>query len=348
MKSGNKTLQASGIKRGLSFLASNVLLGALATAVRDMVAGLSDDDEDDVRRFLPEWQKKSLLMLLNKTADGKVSFVDLSFLNPFSIIQEPFIAAKIEMGDTGNPFAAAGAAAQQAFEPWVSEQLFFGELISVVRGVDADGRPLWETADSRAKKIETGALRMLGTVTHGTVNIARRIWMASEGIVPVGGRSYNLANELLGPVVGQRISERDVSQAFDSAKIGAFNRMQLSAATLALQAYRNKGTPDMGEIRRQYDQANNARLNAFIDLHKDIEAARRLGVPEDSIRQSLARIPANDRAEIMNGVYRKYIPSPDSINAGVDKLQGEERRRVLLEAIEAYPNEQVITSSTND
>jgi hypothetical protein len=348
MKSGNKTLQASGIKRGLSFLASNVLLGALATAVRDMVAGLSEDDEDDVRRFLPEWQKDALLMLLNKSADGKVSFVDLSFLNPFSILQEPFIATKNEMRDTGNPFAAAGATAQKTLEPWASEQLFFGELISVVRGVDADGRKLWEPADSSAKKIETGALQMLGTVTPGTVNIARRIWMAAEGKVTPSGRSYNLANELLGPVVGQRISEADTQQTFDASKIGAFLRMQQSSTILATQSYRNRGTIDPAEIRRQYDQANSARLAAFINLHKDIEAARRLGVPEDAIMRSLSRVPANDRSEILNGVYRKYVPSPETIQAGVKNPQGEERRRVLLEAIEAYPSEQVITSPTND
>lgn len=348
MRSGNKALQVSGAKRMLSFLASNALLGVLASAVRDTVAGMSDDDEDDLRRFLPEWQKKALLMMLNKTADGKVSFVDLSFLNPFSILQEPFIAAKVEMGSTGNPFAAAGSAAQSLLEPWTSEQLFFGELISVLRGVDADGRKLWEPADSSAKKIETGALRLLGTMAPGTVNIARRIWMAAEGTVTPSGRSYNLANELLGPVVGQRISQADTQQTFDSNKIGAFLRMQQSATSLATQSYRNRGTIDAAEIRRQYDQSNSARLASFINLHKDIEAARRLGVPEEAIMRSLARIPANDRAQILNGVYRKYIPSPETIRAGVSNPQGEERRRVLLEAIEAYPNEQVITSPTVD
>lgn len=348
MRSGNKTLQASGVKRMLSFLASNALLGVLASAVRDTVAGMSDDDEDDLRRFLPEWQKKALLMMLNKTADGKVSFVDLSFLNPFSILQEPFIAAKVEMGSTGNPFAAAGSAAQSLLKPWTSEQLFFGELINVLRGVDADGRKLWEPADSSAKKIETGALRLLGTTTPGTVNIARRIWMAAEGTVTPSGRSYNLANELLGPVVGQRISQSDTQQTFDSNKIGAFLRMQQSATSLATQSYRNRGTIDAAEIRRQYDQSNFARLASFINLHKDIEAARRLGVPEEAIMRSLARVPANDRAEILNGVYRKYVPSPETIRAGVSNPQGEERRRVLLEAIEAYPNEQVITPPTDD
>jgi len=34
------------------------------------------------RRFLPDWQKNSQL-LLTKNKDGKVSYIDVSFLDPY-------------------------------------------------------------------------------------------------------------------------------------------------------------------------------------------------------------------------------------------------------------------------
>jgi hypothetical protein len=40
------------------------------------------EDEERLRRFLPDWEKNSQLLLL-KNKDGNVSYVDVSFLDPY-------------------------------------------------------------------------------------------------------------------------------------------------------------------------------------------------------------------------------------------------------------------------
>jgi hypothetical protein len=46
------------------------------------LAGIGRDDEELLRRFLPDWQKNSQLLLLGNK-DGKVSYLDVSFLDPY-------------------------------------------------------------------------------------------------------------------------------------------------------------------------------------------------------------------------------------------------------------------------
>ena len=57
--------------------------------VRLAVAGIGDDDEERLRRFLPNWQKNSQLLLLGNK-DGKVSYLDVSFLDPYDYWKKSF------------------------------------------------------------------------------------------------------------------------------------------------------------------------------------------------------------------------------------------------------------------
>lgn len=346
--SSNPVLKKSGIKGLISFAVAQGILVAAAAAVRQMI-GMTDDDEEDLRRFLPEWQKDALLMPTKKTADGKVSFIDLSFLDPYNVLKEPFIAASRAMLSEKDPWEAAKAASAaglaKTIEPWTAEQLLFGALVDVARGVDKNGRPLYEKADSDWNKAVVSAGRVANSLVPGTVNIAKRIINAATGTVASSGRSYSLFNELAGPIVGQRLTEADPLQSFQLGKVGAFQRMDQSAKMLATKAYKNRGTIDTGKISEDYTQANTSRREAFEALRKDIDAMRRLGVPEMEIRRTLggSGIPKDTLTQVLSGVYTRYTPSAESIETGLSRPDGQERLRTLREAIQAYPATQRIT-----
>jgi hypothetical protein len=80
-RTGNKELQAIGWKRARGMVMAAFGPGAVATGMMAL-AGIGRDDEERLRRFLPDWQKNSQL-LLTKNKDGKVSYVDVSFLDPY-------------------------------------------------------------------------------------------------------------------------------------------------------------------------------------------------------------------------------------------------------------------------
>ena len=50
------------------------------------MVGIGDDDEERLHRFLPDWQKNSQLLLLGNK-DGKMSYLDMSFLLPEKIFR---------------------------------------------------------------------------------------------------------------------------------------------------------------------------------------------------------------------------------------------------------------------
>lgn len=339
VRSGNPVLQKAGIRRLAGFVTAQVMIGALASMSR-LMAGASEEDDEALRRFLPEWQQNATLFITKRGDDGKISFWDLSYLNPYDVIHEPFIAMTREVRSEGSgPLKVLSAGAQELMKPWVNEQLFFGALADVARGVDAQGIPIYRDADSDFQKNYKRAMRVVDSLKPGSLNIANRIYMAATGQIPRSGRAYNLTNEILSPILGQRLTEVDVVQNFQIGKAGEFMRMDRSAKMLAGDAFRTRGTPNLGEIERAYLQGNMSRKEAFERIRRDVEALILLGGSEAAAWRALKAGGVTDQTirQLRAGVYRRYIPSRAAIQAASGRPQGKERIEAIASAINSVP-----------
>jgi len=340
-RSGNPALQKSGIIRLASFAAAQAALPALALVARNAI-GLDDDDEEALRRFLPSWQVDGLLLMTGKLEDGKASFWDLSYLNPYSSIQNPFIVAKQELDNGGGVGAAAWEFAKKVVEPWTAEQLLAGAVISAIRGVDKNGRPVFNEADTTWNKTLARASLVADSLSPGSFNIGSRIYKAATGQMRGDGKVYELQNEVVGPLIGQRMSEIDSLQNFQQGKVPQYKHMASQAALLATQAYRFRGTPDLQKIKDNYTQSNNARMEAIKSLRKDYLALKTLGVPEDKIVRALAaaKVEKDDIGQVKSGVFIKSIPSKVTFENAVGLPEFPKRLQALKDAINEYPSRQ--------
>jgi len=341
--SGNPVLQKSGIVRLLSAGFVQTMLLTATDMIRDMIFGLDEEDELALRRFLPDWQVNALLLLTGKK-DGKVSFWDFSYLNPYDVVTEPFIAMSNEADQGGNIWDVAAVGVEKAMSPWTGEQLLAGAVMDVARGYTKEGIPLYNQADSALNNTMTGAWRLFDAVKPGAFNLTSRLYKALKGEVSRGGKVYNFRDELSGALLGQRPGEIDLIQTFQNRKVGALDRMLQSANDLATREIRTTGTADLSKIRENFVQSNDARMKAFESIRKDIDALESAGIPRNQALAAMnGRISDDDIRQIDAGKYVRREPGNVSLRNLSTRPNFDTRLEALREARDSYPEVQDFT-----
>jgi hypothetical protein len=343
IRSGNPVLMKSGCKRVFFAGLGQIGLTVAADFIRDSF-GVSEEDEEALRRFLPEWQVDALLALTGKS-EGKLTFWDLSYLNPYSVLQEPMKAFVDEYKKTGSSVDATVEGLQKLLDPWTSEQLLFGAVMDVARGYTKEGYPIYEAADSKWNNVKSGASRLVQAVTPGAVNLPIRISKAIAGEVSSEGTAYRVEDELKGAILGQKPAERDVLQRFQNKNLTKFKLLSSSASNLATKEYRTRGTPDLANIRDNYVQSNNARMQAFKEVRLDVEALEKLGVTKSQAIQAMkARgVPEDDIRQIIAGKYVRRFPGKSRLENAVGLPDFKGRLQALIQARDSYPEVQDFT-----
>jgi hypothetical protein len=329
-RTGNKELAAIGWKRvygmGVAAFAPTIIAGAVGAA-----AGISGEDDDDLRRFLPDWQKNSQLLVF-KNKDGKVSFVDVSYLDPYEYWKRPITAFLRALGADSESTAmeriAQGAvdAGAQLLNPFAAEQILSGAILDIARNKKESGQELWNPQDTGSRIAAKIGDHLWNAMEPGTLVTAGRIINAATGTVSDSGRSYGLLNETLGVALGQRVSELDVEQSL-GFKASQYSRNLRDASSLFTREFSNKGTRSADQIMDAYNRANDATFDLGKEFREDLLSAIRLGKISQKRAQeilSASRLSKEDIKMLRTGRYLRYEPSPQQIKLA--KELGNENR----------------------
>ena len=343
--SGNKELEAIGWKRVRGMTTAAFLPAAVGSTTMAL-AGISGDDEEDLRRFLPDWQKNSALMLFRKE-NGEVSFVDISFLDPYEYFKKPLTAfmRSLREGDNASEMLLGGTMAmvRQAVDPFTSEQIFAGAIMDVMRNQDAAGRQVYNPQDTGAN-IGTAVARkiFIDPFTPGTFNSIERIGKAAFGVQSESGRAYGLFNELASVMAGQRVSEMDAQQALQF-KGSRFMREMRDASALFNREFVSQGTRSAGDVVSGYERSNGARRALVGSIRKDYLAAIRLGVPVARAKAILrdAGIGRETLRMATTGIYKSFEASEDSLSL-VKARGNNDRITAYNQARRAAPDKDVL------
>lgn len=93
LATGNQRLVALGMKRALGMVVGAAGVGAVAMRSRQK-NGMTLEQADALRRrVLPRYHQDSELVITDFEPGKSVSYVDLSFLNPFNAVSKPLLAA---------------------------------------------------------------------------------------------------------------------------------------------------------------------------------------------------------------------------------------------------------------
>jgi len=307
--------------------------------------GYSDEDEEALRTTLPEFQKNAQLVLLPrinkdgslKERDGKMVFVDLSYLDPLQVFKEPMIAffRAIKSGDS--LLDILGETAIQTLAPVLSEQLFVGAVANIARNRRGPGgSPIWNEMDSTANKTKAMLWHLIEAGGPGMlVGTVPRIYKAAKGEVLPSGRSYNLGAEIAAPLTGQRIAEVDVQMSLRQA-VGRYKGNSMSATQLLSNLMTSRGTVNPRDIAAAAQNARRAKREAFEELKDYYDAAIRLGLSKTLAIQTLRGVDkdtgiGNETAKmIIADRYQEWQPSKQMLEVAMTREGGRERVQALV------------------
>jgi hypothetical protein len=316
---GNEALVKSGIDRLIGLSTALTLPAALAGTVA-LALGISADDDEAVRAFLPEWQKGNTLIYLGKPKDGKVNFIDLSFLMPHNIITDPFTSAfdKIMNADSLGEAAIEGPAQmlRTFLSPFVSPQILSNAVIEASVNKTSSGGRVYNEALTDGEKTVAITKHILRAFEPGTVASIGRITSAATGNVTDTGRSFELFNEIGSLVFGQRISSLDAAQAI-RFKASEFNSLNRDATNLFTRNFATQGTRNNEQILAAYQQSQEARVRVYSKMVQQYNQALALGVPQREVNKILAGNGMSGTVikNIANNRMERYEPSTALINA---------------------------------
>lgn len=327
---GNKELEAIGQRRVLGMLLAGGGTFAVASAFAAMV-GIDGDEERDLRRLLPDWQKNSQLLFLGKS-DGKIKFIDFSFTDPNSFLKQPVIAMARELfNDDDRAFnerlmAGVVESVKSLVEPFVSPQLFTGALVELSANRNASGRQIYNPQDNPASIAADMTWHLGKLFVPGTLDSAGRVGNAITGFVSESGRSYELWNEITS-FGGVRVSETDVRQSI-GFKAKQFMRDYRDAASLFTSPFLSRGTQSESDIMGGYQKANESIRGLSEKFREIYTGAMRLGVPQREVISILKANGISDDAIKMlrTGIIPPYQASKQALTKNREAKQDERNR----------------------
>lgn len=316
-QSDNPKIRAIGYQRLAGFAAAQAIIPAVSLAIKAAL-GYDDDDENALRQFLPKWQKDAQIVMLKKDEKGNARFIDVSFLNPYSVITEPIYAMlhQVGKGKSADQVAsdAVVAGTMRALQPVLSEQIFAGTVADVMRNTTTNGNRVYNPQDTSANIATNIVAHLWSAFEPGTITSLKRIYKAGTGQVGPTGRAYDITAELSSFFAGQRISTYDPKAGLDFST-GPYKRNNQDATMLFSQPFRSRGTVADGAIEQGYKNANAAKMNNAQQLRDFYKAAITLGVAEKDAKRILANAEVGQDTlnEVTKGYYKKYIPDQGTV-----------------------------------
>jgi DNA-directed RNA polymerase specialized sigma24 family protein len=326
MGDSNPRKKAIGVTRAIGLLTAVSAASAFAAWTADRL-GITSDREDAARRFLPDFSKNSDLFFY-RGDDGKIGYVDASFMDPYKVLKEPLMAA-MQGEDTSDKIAGSIGA---VLKPYVQETIMAGLLVDLSRNRTPEGREIWNEADTQAGKWEKAFKYSLQRgLAPGAMKDTYRFYLAETGqadtTISARGRMFDKTAERLS-LSGARARTLDIETGLEY-KARDFKRDIVNAEKLFEDVLANNGIVKATALTESWDKMQDRRKEFYGELHKDVAAARTLGVNDKQIRMRLqaAHISRADIWAVMSGKIPRYIPGPSARKIAHDKQP--ERLKVL-------------------
>tara|TARA_R100001591_G_scaffold52625_2_gene62653 strand:- start:1586 stop:5737 length:4152 start_codon:yes stop_codon:yes gene_type:complete len=286
-----------------------VALGKGLEEGAQLVAGVSNEQLNALREYLPEWSKDSTLIPIKQ--GNQLYYIDFSHTNAYDILTLPLRAAMNGFDESRDKGAGVLAsfddavirAASKFAAPFVEESIATQFLADVfVRGGStAEGRRLWNPEDEIGTKISNTLAELFRTASPGSIKQFQRLYLSGIGQKDQYNRGFKFLNEASG-LLGFRIQNPFVQDGINF-KISDNKRALTNSKKLFTSvAYRADATS--AEIVDAYNKANAAKLRNDQKLFKQIQAAKILGLSDREIRAVISeRFSKNEAANLLRNRF---------------------------------------------
>ena len=317
-------LRARGIQRltGMALTTAALPLGTVAAA--QAIYNVADDEIDAMRRYVADWSKNSVLVPF-KDEDGKLSYVDFSHLNAYDTVTRPIqtVLNKVNAGRADEDgivddfLLGTLESTKELALPFISESIWTEGLadIFVRRGRTQDNRQLWNEEAPLGDKIYKSLGHLVETQTPLNWKQLTRLGLSirptdDKGRFDERGNQYEFGNELAG-IAGLRRVEVNPEKSFNY-KITDYKKGVRNSRGLFTSATLKGGVVTPEEIVDAYLNANQALYRVNREMYQDIEAAKTLGMSEDSLAERMVNRGETTAFNFLNeGLFRPLTISPD-------------------------------------
>ena len=344
MKDSNPVIKARGRRRMTGFSAVAIFSTAVPAMLQKLLSDMGEDEDEAFRMSLPPYLRNhtfyyfrgdsAIAKAARKLSGGKegdLTTFDLTYLNPFAVIADPFLRG-MEHLVRGEPMVAAEKIVTTAFlEPYLGDQILAGSIVDVKENRDArSGRPIYEESDPLWRKLGKMSL-YVGKEAYGprTPMKFHEAWKSAGGEVnkfadspfgiilsefyPVRPRSNDPADQFSRVVYQLRDEQRRVQQRFNKLK-------------------QSKGMGER-EVKAIHRDIRKSRMRINSKLSQAMRGFNGLGVNNYDLYQQLRGARYGERRSklLFSGFMENPVPTTDLVETLMRTPQGQQRLRWLME-----------------
>ncbi len=281
-KSKNPKIATLGAKRlmaaGLYTSVKLAIASQFAMAVRSFITGGDGDESqeyNDLKRFLPEWSKNSIISMSSKEP-GKYTYTDFTANDPHAFMSELVVAGR----DEKDIFPSVIKKFEALLKPFVGKDLIYGFGTGAFKIAQSERL----STEEKTEKIMTEFYKLM---EPGTISSVRRIGNAA--IKEGGDRALK---ELRG-FTGFKPVDVDIEEQYGYKTYGYKKEKDQYKSTYNRVRYNEESTEE--DLSVAYDQINTSYKQMIKNLQEDTSAALRLGADEYNLKKQLKNSNFNKR-----------------------------------------------------
>jgi hypothetical protein len=222
-------------------------------------------------------------------------------------------------------------AALQLVEPFVTEDILAGALLSLWRGRDEQDRPMYTEGVSKERQWMERIAFLAKKAEPGTVTSLRRFKDAVQGKTTKSGAPLSVLNEVISNLGGMRIDrfDRDTAGFYRNRE---YEQKIKDSQTAISKAFSGKGTFDPDEARAIWHDAHAVREQSMKEWKQYMEGLRLLGEKEPFakvVRDTTSNSLIAQQA--YTGNVSPYEFTQDALGRMLKLPQGEQRLDLLRE-----------------
>jgi hypothetical protein len=336
VKSGNPVLQARGAKRLLGLGATLAATAAFPAILKQMF-GIGDDEEEAIRSSLADYDKDKGLFFTSGP-QGVTSY-NLSYVNPFSMVVDPFARAfdhAVNGRALNIPGVIVGALAQSLLSPQIAVEA--AQQLSSNK--NDKGLPIWLESDSFTDKSILGLKFLANNAYKLKTPIA--IYDAFEAYTNNGNYSQEkrtakaldiLRDEIL-------IFKPRTTSIEDIARNSYFNlKSELDTAKRTLSGLKTSKELSSDKAEEIYNRYEDAVVSVGSKMNKYSRGFEKLGATRQQLRReatgsSGVGFSKNNFDNAVNrGTVDRFAPSPEAYTEYFKAAGGGENGTIRVNTI---------------
>ena len=357
MKKANsmaREIRAIGARRMSGYVASAYAIPVGAGAAANSVLEITPEQSAALQRSLPSFLRGHTIVPMSKPEDGKLEYIDFSYMNPYDFMLAParkaleIYSEKSELGKSDVDAITSGMweGFKSIAEPFAGQSLAFERVQDIIPfsaggrgGRTPSGAEIYDESDLEAGfPWEKSVNHVLGGFNPGLVEMfykenrgrlgPGRVTKALTGEPGPYGEQYFTEDEALALVTGFRKMEHNSRKSLGFLGNRYSKLRNQASGNFSSIAKRNDATE--AEIIDKYVEQNNTLKVIQGKLKQQIDDAIALGMSESDVRRTLikdGKVSAKELSAIMRGEFAPFRITPSLIRSiNIETNIKEEKR----------------------